>query len=139
MARSENIVHNIEGKVYWTPSGGSEVELDVREGKVTFMSDRAESTGSGSNGFKTRKRGLRDISGSLMVIFRKDQDPYAAARSIYTGQEGSIRGVYYDTGSEFEGEIILGDIEDTIYSNEDIKVLSVPFEGNGEWSYPTVA
>jgi hypothetical protein len=133
---SAEFVHLSEGRVFWTPTGGSEVELDVREASLTIVRDRAEASGSKGSGWRRRRAGMRDINGTFQLYYKTTEKPYDSTRLIKAGADGTLR-LVNGNGDTYSGPVLLGDISDTVYSNEENKVLEIPFEGDGVWTLPS--
>lgn len=136
------VVHLSEGRAFWTPdSTGVEVELDVTEVKISLKRDLAEYKPSKSAGWTRRKPGFKDVSGTVNVIYKTDEKPYDATRNLAAGERGSFRFTVDEDGTDaYAGPAFIGEeISDTVFSGEDVKVLEIPFSGDGEWTYPGAA
>lgn len=131
-------VHCLEGKAYWKPdSTGTEVELDVREVKLSPKTALAAFVPSKSAPYTRRATGAIDFTGTMQVYFRRDELPFATARNLQTGQRGTFRFPVDNEGNEWTGPAFIGEeITDTVFSDGDVKVVEIPFAADGAWTYP---
>jgi hypothetical protein len=128
------LIHGNEGTGTFTPDTGGEIELDFREATINPRRDLADASGSRSNGWRRRVPGMKDVTGSVQVYFTRNET------SPMLGLEPGVRGTFAfnhtATGITYSGPARLGEeFTDTIYSNDDAKVIEIPFQGDGEWNY----
>lgn len=137
MATSDQLVHVEDGEVFWTPDAGVEIEIDVKMLSVKPKAPIARLLGSKYG--RQNVKGTEDITGEAQIYLRKDEWLYSTL-GITPGAKGTLRGVHYDGGPEWEIPIVWGEeFDDTVFADNDtdVKVVTCPFMIDGAFpAYP---
>ncbi len=135
MARHEEIIHASNGRVYSTPDGGSQVELDIREASVKGEVDLADATGSKSRGHRSYKPGLKKGTVSCNVILRKDEDPIEGGAGLDLGALVTLKLENDFGGGYWQGDAWVASFDWPIRGENDVVMIPFEFTFEGEFTY----